>query len=293
MSILVTGATGPLGGAVVKALLTKTDAANISILARSEEKAADLKAQGVKVNIGDYTDYASLVAAFKGVDRVYFVSGNDIPNRIPQHENVINAAKEAGVKHVLYTSTARKNETYSSPIFFLEEAHFETENKLKASGLKYTILQHSLYADVIPVFAGDHLLQSNTLAFPAAEGKTTFALREELGEAGANLLLDNSGKYENKSIALTGATGVTWGEVAAAISEITGQQIAYVSPAQDDYIAALNKAGVPEIYVQMLSGFGEAIKQGEFDEVSPELEHILGRKPAPFTDLLKAVYGKK
>ena len=293
MSILVTGATGPLGGAVVKALLAKTGAANISILARSEEKAAALKAQGVKINIGDYTDYASLVAAFKGIDKIYFVSGNDIPNRIPQHENVINAAKEAGVKHVLYTSTARKNETSSSPIFFLEEAHFETENKLKASGLKYTILQHNLYADVIPVFAGDHLLQSNTLAFPAAEGKTTFALREELGEAGANLLLDDSGKYENKSIALTGATGVTWGEIAKAISEITGQQISYVSPAHDDYIAALKNAGVPEIFVQMLSGFGAAIEQGEFGEVSPELEAILGRKPAPFTDLLKAVYGKK
>ena len=293
MSILVTGATGPLGSAVVKTLLAKTDAANISILARSEEKAAGLKAQGVKVNIGDYNDYASLVAAFKGVDKVYLVSGNDIPNRIPQHENVINAAKEAGVKHVLYTSTVRKNETSSSPIFFIEAAHLDTENKLKASGLKYTILQHSLYADVIPVFAGDHLLQSHTLAFPAAEGKTTFALREELGEAGANLLLDNSGKYENKSIALTGATGVTWGEIAAAISEITGQQITYVSPDQGDYIEALNKAGVPGIYVQILSGFGEAIKQGEFDEVSPKLETILGRKPAPFTELLKATYGKK
>jgi NAD(P)H dehydrogenase (quinone) len=293
MSILVTGATGQLGSAVVKALLTKTDAKNISILARSEEKAADLKAKGVNVLIGDYTDYASLVAAFKGIDKVYFVSGNDIPTRIPQHENVINAAVEADVKHVLYTSTIRKTETSASPIFFLEEAHFETERKLKASGINYTILQHSLYADVIPMFAGDQMLQINTLIFPAGEGKTTFALREELGEAGANLLLDNSGKYENKSIALTGSTTVTWDEIAASISEITGQKIAYVSPPQDEYIAALNKAGVPEIFVKMLSGFGAAIEQGEFGKVSYELKAILGRKPAPFTNLLKAVYGKK
>jgi NAD(P)H dehydrogenase (quinone) len=293
MKILVTGATGPLGGAVVKALLNKTAAANISILARSEEKAAALKAQGVKVNIGDYNDYASLVAAFKGVDKVYLVSGNDIPNRIPQHENVINAAKEAAVKHVFYTSTQRKDETSASPIYLIEKAHLDTEDKLKASGLKYTLLQHTLYADIIPDFAGEHLLDIGTLIFPAADGKTTFALREELAEAGANLLLDETGNYENKAVVLTGVTGVTWAEVAAAISEITGKQIGYVSPSQEEYIAALNKAGVPEIFVQMLSGFGEAMKQGEFDQVYPDLEAILGRKPASFTNLLKSVYSKK
>ncbi|WP_461449866.1 SDR family oxidoreductase [Mucilaginibacter sp.] len=293
MKILVTGSTGPLGGAVVKTLLAKTEAANISILARSAEKAVDLKAKGVKVNIGDYNNYASLVAAFTGVEKIYFVSGNDIPNRIPQHENVINAAKEAGVKHVFYTSTQRKNETPSSPIYLIEEAHLDTENKLKASGLKYTFLQHTLYADIIPNFAGEHLLDMGTLVFPAADGKTTFALREDLAEAGANLLLDETGKYENKAVVLTGATGVTWAEVAAAISEIIGKQIGYASPSQEEYIAALNKAGVPEIFVHMLSGFAEAIKQGEFDQVDSEFENILGRKPAPFTDLLKVAYGKK
>jgi NAD(P)H dehydrogenase (quinone) len=293
MNILVTGATGPLGGAVVTSLLKKANAANISILARSEEKAVALKANGVNVLIGDYDNYASLVTAFKGIDKIYFVSGNDIPNRIPQHQNVINAAKEAGVKHVYYTSTQRKNETASSPIFFLEDAHFQTEKMLKASGLKYTILQHTLYADIIPVFAGEQLLNIGTLFFPAGEGKTTFALRTELAEAGANLLLDESNQYENKSITLTGATGITWGEVATAISEITGQQIGYVSPAQEQYIHTLNNAGVPEIFVKMLSGFGEAMKEGEFDQIHPELEIILGRKPAPFTELLKSAYAKK
>jgi NAD(P)H dehydrogenase (quinone) len=292
MNILVTGATGPLGGAVVAALLNKTGAANISALARNEEKAAALKAKGVKILIGDYDNYTSLVDAFKGIDKVYFVSGNDLINRILQHQNVVNAAKEAGVKHVYYTSTQRKNESSTSPIFFLENSHLQTEKMLEASGLKYTILQHTLYADMIPLYAGNQLLNTGTLVFPAGEGKTTFAHRTELAEAGANLLLDESALYENKNITLTGAAGVSFGDIAAAISAITGKQIAYVSPDKAAYIHELKNAGVPPIYVDVLSGFGTAMEQGEFDQVDPTLETILGRKPAPVTDLLKSVYSK-
>jgi NAD(P)H dehydrogenase (quinone) len=292
MNILVTGATGPLGGAVAASLLNKAGAANLSVLTRSEEKAVELKAKGVKILIGDYDNYASLVAAFKGVDKLYFVSGNDIVNRMPQHQNVVNAAKETGVKHVYYTSTQRKNETATLPIFFLAHSHFQTEKMLQASRLKYTILQHTLYADMIPLYAGDQLLNTGTLAFPAGEGKITFALRTDLAEAGANLLLDESAEYENKNITLTGAAGVTFGEIAAAISEITGKHIAYVSPDKAVYIDGLKNAGVPPIYIDVLSGFGAAMEQGEFNQVDPTLETILGRKPVAVIDLLKSVYTK-
>ena len=290
--ILVTGATGHLGKAVTESLLKKTDAAKISILVRDAEKDADFKAKGVDVRVGDYSDYASLVKAFKGIDKLYMVSGNDLANRIQQQDNVVNAAKEAGVKHVVYTSYQRKNETDSSPIAFVGNGHLNTEHQLKASGLTYTILQHGIYADMIPIFAGEHLLENKTIYLPAGDGKTAYALRTDQAGAGANVLLDTTGKYDNKSIELAGAEALSWGDVAAIISEITGETIVYVSPSNEEFTETLTKFGVPAEYIGLFAGFSNAAKEGEFDSVTNNLKTILGREPVSVKEYLQSVYSK-
>ncbi len=292
INILVTGASGHLGKAVTENLLKRTAAKNISILVRDAAKAADLKARGVDVRIGDYNEYASLVAAFQGIDKLYMVSGNDIANRIAQQDNVVRAAKEAGVKHVVYTSYQRKDETDSSPIVLVAKGHLNTEEKLKASGLTYTILQHGIYADIIPIFAGEQLLATKNIYLPAGDGKTAYALRTDQAEAGANVLLDESGRYDNQSIELGGAEALSWETVAALISEITGEQISYVSPDVDEFTDSLTRAGVPAEYIGLFAGFSQAAKQGEFENVTNNLETLLGRKPASVKAYLQLVYGK-
>jgi NAD(P)H dehydrogenase (quinone) len=291
-NILVTGATGHLGKAVTESLLTKTNAANISILVRDADKAAAFKAQGVNVKIGDYNDYDSLVAAFKGIDKVYMVSGNDIANRIQQQDNVVNAAKQAGVKHVVYTSFQRKNETASSPIIFVATGHLNTEAQLKKSGLTYTLLEHGIYADMIPIFAGEKLLETKTIYLPAANGKTAYAVRTDQAEAGANILLDETGKYDNKNIELAGNEAVSWTDIATIISKITEQQINYVSPSPEEFTETLTKAGVPAEIVGLLRGFSQASEQGEFENISRQMDSILGRKPLTVANYLQSVYGK-
>lgn len=114
--ILVTGVTGPLGGSVLEFLAQKTDPSNLIAFARNKSKAETSIPDGVELRIGNYTDYDSLIKAFKGVDKLYFVSGSEIDQRVKQHENIVNAAKEAGVSHVLYTSFQRKSDLESSPI---------------------------------------------------------------------------------------------------------------------------------------------------------------------------------
>jgi NAD(P)H dehydrogenase (quinone) len=290
--ILVTGASGHLGKAVTESLLTKTTAANISVLVRDAGKAEAFKAQGVDVRVGDYGDLGSLLAAFKGIDKVYMVSGNDIANRIQQQDNVVLAAKQAGVKHVVYTSYQRKNETETSPIAFIAKGHLNTEHKLKEPGLNYTILEHDIYADMIPIFAGEHLLENKTIYLPAGDGKTAYALRTDFAEAGANILLDDTGKYINQSIELGGSEALNWEQIADIISDITGEQIAYVSPPDDEFKATLTKAGVPVEYIGLFTGFSNAAKQGEFENVTANLETILGRKPVTVAAYLQTVYGK-
>lgn len=288
--ILVTGVTGGLGSAVVKFLLEKTAASNISVLVRDAAKVEDLKSKGVNIIVGDYNNYDSLVAAFSGIDKLYFVSGNDIANRIPQHENVVKAATQAGVKHVVYTSFQRKNETATSPIAFVAEGHLKTEEWLKASGLAYTILKHGLYTDLLPMFVGEQVLETGVIYQPAGDGKTAFAWREDMAEAGANVLTSEG--HEHKIYDITGAKTYFYQDIANIISGISGKQIVYVSPSIEEFTKTLTEAGVPAQYIGLFAGFSGAIKDGEFDEVSSDLADLLGRTPLDVETFLKGVYGK-
>ena len=290
--ILVTGATGHLGKAVTSFLLQKTEAENIRLLVRDAAKAEDFRSKGVEIALGDYNDHGSLVQAFKDIDKLYLVSGTDIENRSAQQENVINAAKEAGVKHVIYTSVQHKNESAESPMAFIVNSHVHTEKVLKASGLTYTMLQHNLYADIIPMFAGEKLLENKTIYLPAGDGKTAFATREDMAEAGAVVLLDKTGQFDNKTIQIGGSEAVSWGQIAAIISKITGETITYVSPSAVDFTATLTQANVPAEYIGIFSGFGQGISEGEFDVVTYELENLLGRNPVTAEVYLRGVYGK-
>ena len=136
--ILITGATGHFGSATIDFLLQKgVPAKDIAALVRDEAKADDLKAKGITILTADYDNYDSLVKAFHGIDKLLFVSGNDVVNRGQQQDNVVKAAKEAGVGHVIYTSFVRKNESETSPIYFIAKSHLSTEKALKESGLTY------------------------------------------------------------------------------------------------------------------------------------------------------------
>ena len=129
--ILVTGATGQLGKAAVNELIQKVNAGDVAVMVRDPQKAEDLKAQGVNVIRGDYNDYASLVAACKGVDKLYFVSSSDVMNRFGQHQNLVKAAVEAGIGHIIYTSAQRKSEDGTSPIAMVADAHYKTDDLIK------------------------------------------------------------------------------------------------------------------------------------------------------------------
>ena len=138
MTVLVTAATGQLGRLVVDSLLEKVPAAEIAVAVRSPEKAADLAALGVDVRRADYTRPETLAAALAGVDRVLLVSGTDMGARVDQHRAVIQAAKDAGVGLLAYTSVLRADDA----TFGLADDHKATEAALRASGLPFTLLRH-------------------------------------------------------------------------------------------------------------------------------------------------------
>jgi NAD(P)H dehydrogenase (quinone) len=287
-TILVTGATGGLGHAVVETLLQTINPTQLAVLARDPAKAADLQAQGVAVRQGDYSNYESLTAAFAGVEKLYFVATSSMKDRIQQHENAVKAATAAGVKHLVYTSFQRKTEDGTSPVAFIEEAHLVTEKLIKQSGLTYTILKHALYLDVFPPFFGPQVLENNTIHLPAGTGRGAYASRHDLAVAGAAVL--TSPGHENQAYELAANTTYSLADFAEALSTLSGRAIQYVAPSPAEFVAQLTQAGVPAENSQMAAALMSAIAQGEFDLPDSTLEKLLGRKPESPTEFLKAAY---
>lgn len=286
--ILVTASTGQLGTAVVNYLLEKVPASQIAVLARDAQKAQGFADKGISVRIGDYKNYDSLVAAFRGVEKVLLISSNDFDDRFGQHKNAIDAAKEAGVKQIAYTGIEAKD-AHNSATEIIAKDHALTADYLKASGLGYVLLNDSLYADVVPMFVGEKVLETG-IYFPAGEGKVPFATREDMALAAATVLTTEG--HNNKEYAIAGNEQHSFADVAAYLTEISGKEISYISPDEDTYKHVLTDAGVPDIFVWMLSVFAKSIREHEYETGKTDLETLIGRKPTALKDYLTGVYGK-
>ena len=287
--ILVTGATGQLGSSLINKLLEKVSPGEITALVRDENKAEALKNKGVQIVVGNYADYASLVKAFKGIDKLYFISSSEMMNRIEQHENVVQAAVEAKVGHIFYTSVQRKSEDGSSPSAIITNDHVKTDEIIKQSELTYTILRHGLYSDILPMFIGDKVIETGTIFLPAADGKAAFASRKDMAEAGAILLTTNG--HENKTYEISGVDSLSFHDIAGILSELSANSIQYISPSPEQYVDQLRSYDVPEQMIQGASNLCVGIAQAEFDFPSNDLQNILGRKLETVKEFLKVAYG--
>ena len=218
--ITVTGATGQLGHLVIEALLKTTPAAEITAAVRSPEKAADLAALGVNVKAADYTKPETLEAAFEGTDRLLLISSSEVGQRAPQHQNVIDAAKKAGVKLLAYTSILR---TDTTPLGLGEE-HRATEAALAASGLNYVLLRNGWYtenyaASIPPA------LEYGVFLGAAGEGRISSAARADYAAAAAAVLTSDG--HEGKTYELSGDDSYTLAEFAAEIAKQSGKEVIY------------------------------------------------------------------
>jgi len=284
--ILVTGATGNLGKATVEFLLKKIPAKEIAVLVRDANKASDLKALGIDIRVGDYHDKDSLVKAFQGVEKVLLISSNDFNDRLGQQKRAVDAAKEAGVKHILYTSVSMQN-IEKSALKPLMGEHYDTEKYILDSGLNYTFLRDNLYADVIPMFIGEHILETG-INFPAGNGRVPFSLRSEMAEAFANVL--STPGHENKTYEISNVESYSYQDLANALSAHSGKTVAYNDVSVADFSNALAEAGVPEGMIGFSIGFATATKDGDFDIPNTHLEQLLGRKPSSLDQIVSALY---
>ena len=289
--ILITGATGSLGGNVIKHLLNKGEKAeHVAALTRDSEGALGLPDTGVEGRVADYTDYESLVRAFRGVDKLLLISSNDkkIENRTAHHLSAVKAAREAGVQHMVYTSFVR-NPVAHSAIAAFQESHVRTERAIKDSGLDYTILQNGIYLEMIPIFAGEKVAETGIIRLPAQEGKASWVLREELAEAAAHVLTTKG--HANQTYTLTNVESTSFGNIAQELSSVLGKDVAYQSPTVEEFRATLEEVDVPDLYVGLFTTWATAQAQGELDVKDDTLMSFLGRKPTTTRQFIQQVYG--
>lgn len=284
MKTLITGATGQLGRLVVKHLLDQLPANDIAVSVRTPSKADDLAAKGIDVRHGDFNDLALMTAAFKDVETALIISAEDNnATRIKQHRTAVDAAKAAGVKHVVYTSIidprADADFTYSA-------IHLDTENYIKQSGLKHTMLRNSFYADLL--LAGvPHALETGDYGAPAGDAKITYIPRNDLAEAAA-VVLANPAEHINKTYDLTGTKGVTHTEIAGYIADATGKPVKFVDLPADIHTGILGSLGLPDHLVEALSGLYVGAKKGDYETINDDFETVVGRKPQSVEAFIKS-----
>jgi NAD(P)H dehydrogenase (quinone) len=289
--ILVTGATGQLGAAVVRQLLARTDASNVAVLARDPSQAAGLEQQGVSVRPGEYGDTGSLGRAMKGVDRVLLIASSEFAQRMQQHQNVIDAAQAAGVELLGFTSRSLSDMEGSQNAMMRD--YFETEARIRQSGVPAVIFRNALYLDTLPFSLGGPAVFEAGIRVPAGKGAVAYALRREMGEATANAMLDHPADDQSggdRTYVLAAPQAYTFDDVAQALSEISGSAVTYTSVSDDDFVAHAVEQGMPEQMARHLVGFFADVRDHQLDETSADLQALLGRAPASLKDGLAELF---
>ncbi len=213
------------------------------------------------------------------------ISGTD-QHRIQQHQNVVDAAQRAGVQLIAYTSrTVRGRDTATNPLM---AGHFATEAYIQQSGLTYALLRNALYMDVIPLYVGGAQVFESGILLPTGNGKVSFALRSELGEAIANLLVD--GEMTSAIHDLTTSDAWSYHDVAAALTELSGKHVTYTPVDEPVFAARMRERGLPERTIQFSMHFHSEVRNGLLDTISPEMAQLLGRRPAALRDGLKILF---
>ena len=276
MKIGVTGATGQLGRLVVEKLKQKVAADTIVALVRNPEKAADL---GVEARAFDYTQPEALVASLKGIDKLLLISGNEIGQRLPQHKAVVEAAKQAGVKQITYTSILHAD---SSPLGLAGE-HLGTEVAIKESGLTYIILRNGWYTEN---YTGSAKGAVGAGAFigNAGDGKIASAARVDYAEVAAVVLAGEG--HENKTYELAGDEAYTLTELAAEISRQTGKTVPYNNLTEAEYAGILKSFGLPDGLAEMLADSDTGASKGGLFDDSRALSKLIGRPSTPLAIVL-------
>jgi len=270
----ITGANGQLGRAAIRHLLNMgVSPGQIVGIVRSEEKGAELRKLGVETRIGDYDRPDTLAPAFAGAEKLLFISASSFDNtlRIRQHACVVEAARNAGVRHIVYTGLAFTEKMNLG----LENVHLATEYMIKTTGAPYTFLRNGFYLDMLVNPGLKQIVESGSIVTSAPTGAMNYVTRDNLALAAAKVLTGDG--HENRTYELTAPEPFTYDQFADLLSEISGKTVRHRALSPEEALRAMTEAGTPpEMAGFMVHGVFKAIEEGRFGYASRDLTDLIG-----------------
>jgi NAD(P)H dehydrogenase (quinone) len=243
-------------------------------LVRTPQKAADL---GVEAREANYDEPETLGKALQGIDTLLLISSSEIGKRAPQHKNVIEAAKRAGVNWIVYTSLLHADTSSLS----LAAEHVVTEAALRESGIPFTLLRNGWYNEnYIETIQG--ALASGAFIGSSGEGKVSAASRVDYAQAAVAVLTSEG--QEGKVYELAGDEAFTLSDLAAEVSRQTGKNIPYNNLSETDYVSTLKTYGLDEGLSEMIAGLDISTSKGDLFDDSHQLSKLIGRRTTPISE---------
>ncbi len=275
-TLAVTGATGVVGGRVAGALAARGTPQRL--LVRDPSRAPRLP--GATVARCAYSDRSAAVAALRGVTTLFMVSAGESVTRVQEHRTFVDAAAEAGVEHVVYLSFYGAS---PDSTFTLARDHFATEEHLRASGMAWTFLRDNVYAEYLPVFAGD----DRVLRGPADGGRVSVVSQRDVADAAAAVLGDPR-RHRTRGYDLTGPAAVTLAEAAQTMGEVLGGAFSFQDETVEEAYASRAAYGAPAWQVDAWVSTYTAVAAGELAGVSGDVELLTGHPATPLAEALRA-----
>lgn len=279
--IVITGANGKLGRAITTRLLDQVPADLVGISVREPAQSVELAERGVRVRRGDFADAASLAVAFEGGSQVLIVSaGATGDTAVRLNRTAIQAAKEAGVERILYTSHMAAS---TNSLFAPMPTHAASEQALQESGVSFTALRNGFYTSTVLRLLGD-AAQTGELALPE-DGPVSWTAHADLADAAVAALTGT--ELDGVTPSLTAAEARDMSDVAAIVSELVGRQVRRRTVSDEEYRTQLIAQGVPGPAADFSLGMFRASRRGEFAEIDPTLTQVLGRPSTSVRDVLR------
>lgn len=292
---VVTGVSGYVGSQTAAQLMKLVPASQIIVTSRNDKVLAEWRAKGVQARRADYEDKALMTEAFQGAEAVFMVSAMQVGEvRQAQHRNVIEAAKSAGVKRIVYTSFLGAGDP-SINSFEIADHRF-TEQLILASGLSWNFMRNSQYGDAMAENQAAIAISTGKSIGNTGDGRVAFITRDDVAAVAAALL---AGRGErNRAYDVTGPAAVSWRDVAAMITDISGVAVEVVDLTDEQMYAMWDALGVPREATGDFSrspvpwcsdgmvSLGRAIRLGQLSTVTNVVEELTGRKPRSLRELM-------
>jgi NAD(P)H dehydrogenase (quinone) len=285
--IVVTGGSGQLGRAISHELLQTVGPNNFRLSVRDVAQARAFAQHGVDVRTGDFDRPDTLRHAFEGVSQLVLISTNGSDaDRLRQHQVALDAARQAGVEHVVYTSYVPARQSRD---LLHAAAHADTEAYVHDLGCAFTILRNNYYAEIFLMYA-KHAVHTGVIPLPGGIGQAAMIARPDLVKAVVATLAPTFAR--NRTWELTGPSAHGLADLATVITNVTGRSVVYHDT--DEVTAAqwlTDGEVVPPAYVPFVLQATQELAADVFASVSNDFEAIVGypaqAAPAVWTHALR------